>query len=60
MSGSQNGRRFDELNAEEGVHKRKMKLSQQSFRHFEQQPQELCNFKGEFWRSFCGLRGNNS
>jgi len=58
MSGSQNGRQFDKLNGEEGTQKWKMKLSKQFFRHFEQQPQALCNFKREFWRCFCDLRGN--
>lgn len=57
-SESQNDCQFDELNGEEAMHKWKVKLSEQLFRHFEQQLQGMFNLNGKFWRCFYYLRGN--
>jgi len=47
-SESQNDCQFDELNGEEAMHKWKVKLSEQLFRHFEQQLQGMFNLNGKF------------
>lgn len=49
---------FDKPNREEGMHKRKIKLSKQFFCQFEQQPQGMSSFYGKFWHCFYDLRGD--
>jgi len=58
MSESQKGRQFDELNGEEDVQTENKTFQAVFFSHFEQQPQALGNFKGEFSCYLCNVRGN--